>query len=83
MARSLWKGPYVETSILRLISQKSEQTTFKTWSRKSMILPIAVGLKLEVHNGKSYNTLTITDDMIGHKLGEFVPTRKFPIHKKK
>jgi small subunit ribosomal protein S19 len=73
MARSLWKGPFCE------ILEKDQ----KIWSRRSVILPQFVGNHLFIHNGKSFIGLKITEDMIGHKLGEFAITRRKAIHKKK
>lgn len=73
MTRSLWKGPFSE------IATKNQ----KIWSRRSVILPFLVGKQIMIHNGKSFLTLKVTDEMIGHKLGEFASTRKKAFHKKK
>ena len=71
MARSLWKGPFVDPSLL-----KSARIQPKTWSRKSCILPQFVGSFTQIYNGRIFIGVTITEDMVGHKLGEFVSTRK-------
>jgi small subunit ribosomal protein S19 len=71
MARSLWKGPFVDPSLL-----KSARIQPKTWSRKSCILPQFVGSFTQIYNGRVFIGVTITEDMVGHKLGEFVSTRK-------
>lgn len=73
MTRSLWKGPFCE------ILNKQE----KIWSRRSTILPQFIGKQFLIHNGKSFISLNVTEEMVGHKLGEFASTRKKPIHKKK
>jgi small subunit ribosomal protein S19 len=73
MARSLWKGPFSE------ICTKNK----KIWSRRSTILPLLLGKQLSIHNGKTFTLLKVTDNMIGHKLGEFASTRKKVFHKKK
>lgn len=73
MTRSLWKGPFSE------IVNKNQ----KIWSRRSVILPYLIGKHIMIHNGKSFITLKVTDEMIGHKIGEFATTRKKAIHKKK
>lgn len=83
MARSVWKGPFVDRHILK----KTEDARggklkgiIKTWSRRSTILPQMVGLTFGVHNGKNFIPVLVTDQMIGHKLGEFAPTRTFKGH---
>lgn len=73
MTRSLWKGPFSE------IFAKNQ----KIWSRRSVILPYLIGKQIMIHNGKTFITLKVTDEMIGHKLGEFASTRKKAFHKKK
>ncbi len=73
MARSLWKGPFSEISL----------NTQKIWSRRSVILPSLIGTHLMIHNGKTFISLKVTDQMIGHKIGEFASTRKKAVHKKK
>ncbi len=73
MTRSLWKGPFCENSIYNL----------KIWSRRSMILPKFIGKNFLIYNGKNFLSLKISEEMVGHKFGEFANTRKKPIHKKK
>ncbi len=82
MTRSLKKGPFVEEHLLRKIAGKSPQTTgvIKTWSRRSQISPEMVGFKFGVHNGKDHIEVLIAEEMVGHRLGEFSPTRKFIRH---
>ena len=83
MARSLKKGPYIEAKLLRraLMAQESgSRQVIKTWSRRSTIVPELVGLTLAVHNGKKFIPVFISEDMVGHKLGEFSPTRTFYGH---
>jgi len=83
MPRSVKKGPYIQESlwkkILAAIDTKN-QRVIKTWSRRSTILPEMVGLTFAVHNGKKFIPVFITEDMVGHKLGEFSPTRTFHSH---
>jgi small subunit ribosomal protein S19 len=83
MARSLKKGPYVEPSLQRKVSKTLASGTkqvIKTWSRRSMITPDFVGLTFHVHNGKLFMPVFITENMVGHRFGEFAPTRKFTGH---
>lgn len=83
MARSVWKGPFVEKSLLKKVEQartEGKNTVIKTWSRRSTILPNMIGLTFGVHNGKKFIPVLVTDQMIGHKLGEFAPTRTYPGH---
>ena len=83
MARSLKKGPYVEASLARKIetmNRGGERQVIKTWSRRSTIVPEMVGHTLAVHNGKRFIPVYITENMVGHKLGEFAPTRTFRSH---
>lgn len=83
MSRSLKKGPYVEPSLMKKVQQMKNQEKkkpIKTWSRRSSIFPDFVGLTFEVHNGKSFVNVYVTEDMIGHKLGEFALTRTFKQH---
>lgn len=85
MTRSLSKGPYIAYHLLkkiRLLNQSGKQETVKTWSRSSTILPIMIGHTISVYNGKKHVPVFITDPLVGHKLGEFVPTRNFKSHKK-
>lgn len=83
MPRSLKKGPYVQESLLAKV-QKARETqdrrVIKTWSRRSTITPEFVGLTLAVHNGKKFIPVFVTENMVGHKLGEFSPTRTFYGH---
>ena len=83
MARSLKKGPYVQASLGRKIeamNRGGERQVIKTWSRRSTITPEMVGHTLAVHNGKRFIPVYITENMVGHKLGEFAPTRTFRSH---
>ena len=83
MARSVWKGPFVEPSLLKKVEKlknDSSRKPIKTWSRKSTIIPEFVGSSFMIHNGKKFITITISEDMVGHKLGEFSPTRQFSSH---
>lgn len=83
MARSLKKGPYVAHQLLKKIDKMNEgtkRTVIKTWSRASMITPDFVGHTVAVHNGKSFIPVYVTEMMVGHKLGEFSPTRSFKGH---
>lgn len=83
MARSLKKGPYVEASLLKKVQElnkNNKKEVLKTWSRRSTIFPDFVGHTLAVHNGKEFIPVYITEDMVGHKLGEFALTRKFTGH---
>jgi len=83
MSRSVWKGPYVHPSVLKKVAKANENNDhkpIKTWSRGSTIVPSMVGLNFEVHNGNKFIPVAINEDMIGHKLGEFAPTRTFKGH---
>jgi len=83
MARSLKKGPYVHYSLLDKIARAKDSTkkmVIKTWSRASMIIPDMVGETIAVHNGKTFVPVFVTENMVGHKLGEFSPTRNFRGH---
>ena len=83
MARSLRKGPYVEESLLKKVQKLNEEnkkTVVKTWSRRSTIYPDFVGHTIAVHNGKDFIPVYITEERVGHKLGEFALTRKFNGH---
>lgn len=83
MARSIKKGPYVHYSLLEKIEKAKEsgkKSVIKTWSRSSMIIPDMVGETIAVHNGKTFVPVFITENMVGHKLGEFSPTRNFRGH---
>ncbi|MFQ6108455.1 MAG: 30S ribosomal protein S19 [Candidatus Aminicenantales bacterium] len=87
MARSLKKGPYVDEKLLKKIkalsTQKEKRQVIKTWSRRSMVIPEMVGLTIAVHNGKKFIPVFISENMVGHKLGEFSPTRTFKGHTSK
>jgi len=74
MSRSSWKTPFIDKSLLKRLNPKHEKKP--TWSRRSTIYPAAVGLKLQIYNGKDMITRKIKSEMVGHKLGEFVTTRK-------
>jgi small subunit ribosomal protein S19 len=82
MSRSLKKGPYIDENLLKKISGKkpSETGTIKTWSRRSQISPEMVGFTFGVYNGRMHIDVLATEDMVGHRLGEFSPTRKFVRH---
>ena len=83
MARGVWKGPFVHPSLLKKIDKikdKSKKQPIKTWSRNSTIIPEFVGHSFLIHNGRSFIPITISEEMVGHKLGEFSPTRKFSGH---
>lgn len=82
MSRSLKKGPYVDQKLLKKIKKlKPDQgVVIKTWSRASTIIPEMVGFVFGVHNGKEFISVRVTEDMVGHKLGEFSPTTKFSRH---
>lgn len=80
MSRSLKKGPYIDERILKRVAGAKPGTKFKTWSRESTIFPEMVGFTFEVHNGKTHVPVIISENMVGHKLGEFAPTRKFHRH---
>lgn len=83
MSRSLKKGPFIEASLLKKIEDmnaKGDKKVVKTWSRRSTIFPELVGHTLAVHDGRKHVPIYITEDMVGHKLGEFAPTRTFRGH---
>ena len=83
MPRSLYKGPFVDTHLMKKVevaAANNERRPIKTWSRRSMILPEMVGLTIAVHNGRQHVPILINDQMIGHKLGEFAQTRTFRGH---
>ena len=83
MARSLKKGPFIDPSLQRRVDQVLRSGTkqvIRTWSRRSMITPEFVGLTFHVHNGKLFIPVFVTEHMVGHRLGEFAPTRKFTVH---
>lgn len=83
MPRSLKKGPFVDLSLMKKVDQavtKGEKKPIKTWSRRSMVTPEMLGLTIAVHNGRQFIPVFITEQTIGHKLGEFAPTRTFKMH---
>ena len=83
MARSVWKGPYFDITLYKKVKkskEKNSKSPIKTWSRRSTIIPDFVGVTLSVYNGKSFIPVFVTEDMVGHKLGEFSPTRVFKGH---
>ena len=83
MSRSLKKGPFVETSLLEkveVMNRNNEKKVIKTWSRRSTVVPEMVGHTMAVHNGKKFVPVYVTENMVGHKLGEFAPTRTFGGH---
>ena len=80
MPRSLKKGPYIDLKLLRKVEAAQQSTSnkiIKTWSRRSTIIPEMVGITLAVHNGRKFIPVFVSEDMVGHKLGEFSPTRVF------
>jgi len=83
MSRSVWKGPFVDPSLLKKVEKLKSQanpTPIKTWSRKSTIIPEFVGISFLIYNGKKFIPIKISEEMVGHKLGEFSPTRQFSGH---
>ena len=83
MARSLKKGPFVDKSLMdkvKAVNESGKKEVIKTWSRRSTIFPQFIGLTFAVHNGKEFIPVYVTEDMVGHKLGEFAQTRKFGGH---
>jgi len=83
MSRSIWKGPFVDPSLIKKVEKIKDQTNktpIKTWSRKSTIIPEFVGHSFLIHNGKKFIPIKISEEMVGHKLGEFSPTRQFSGH---
>ena len=83
MSRSIWKGPFVHPSLLKKIDKLKDggnKKPIKTWSRRSVISPDMIGLTIAGHNGKQHVPVYVTENMIGHKLGEFSPTRVFKGH---
>ena len=80
MARAVWKGPFVEESLMKKVDKYKtdpKKIPIKTWSRKWTLLPDFVGVSFLIYNGKKFIPITISEDMVGHKLGEFAPTRTF------
>jgi len=82
MSRSLWKGPFVNKNLMYKLRFEKKFKILRTKSRNSSITPLFVGKIIEVHNGKIFHKVTITEEMVGHKLGEFSPTRKTFFYKK-
>jgi len=83
MSRGIWKGPFVHPALLKKVDKLKSgdrKKPIKTWSRNSTIIPEFVGHSFLIHNGKSFIPITISEEMVGHKLGEFSPTRKFAGH---
>ena len=83
MSRSIWKGPFVDPSLIKKVDKLKDQINkppIKTWSRKSTIIPEFVGFSFLIHNGKKFIPIKISEEMVGHKLGEFSPTRQFSGH---
>ena len=83
MPRSLKEGPFVDLHLEKKVAvavAKNDRKPIKTWSRRSMVLPEMVGLTIAVHNGKQHIPVLVTENMVGHKLGEFSPTRTFKSH---
>ena len=83
MSRSIWKGPFVDPSLIKKVEKLKTQvnpTPIKTWARKSTIIPEFVGISFLIYNGKKFIPIKISEEMVGHKLGEFSPTRQFSGH---
>tara|TARA_B100001175_G_C19493048_1_gene633691 strand:+ start:1522 stop:1926 length:405 start_codon:yes stop_codon:yes gene_type:complete len=83
MTRGIWKGPFVHPSLLKKVDKikdKGKKLPIKTWSRNSTIIPEFVGHSFLIHNGRTFIPITVSEEMVGHKLGEFSPTRKFSGH---
>lgn len=83
MSRSVKKGPFVDEHLskkVRAMLESGSKKPIKTWSRRSMVLPEFVGFTISVHNGRTFHPVFITENMVGHKLGEFAPTRTFRAH---
>jgi len=83
VARSIKKGPYVAESLSKKIerlNESSQKQIVRTWSRRSMVTPDMIGHTIHVHNGKLFMPVFVTDNMVGHRLGEFAPTRKQAVH---
>ena len=83
MTRSIWKGPFVDETLIKkaqAVSDSGKKQVIKTWSRRSTILPEFVGLTFGVYNGRKFIPISVTENMVGHKFGEFSPTRSFKGH---
>jgi len=86
MSRSIKKGPFISAKLLKKVERANSQSTkapIKTWARSSMISPDFIGHTFEVHNGRHFIKVYVTEEMVGHRLGEFAPTRTFRGHKRK
>ncbi len=86
MSRSSKKGPYIDEKLLKKVQKaknSGDKKPIKTWARASTISPEMVGITLAIHNGRGFNEVFVTESMVGHKVGEFAPTRKFTGHSKK
>ena len=86
MTRSVWKGPFVDIQLIKKaekLAESGRKEVIKTWSRSSMIIPDMVGHTIAVHNGNKFIPVYVTENMVGHKLGEFSPTRSFRGHSSK
>jgi small subunit ribosomal protein S19 len=83
VARSIWKGPFVDGYLIKkakVLMESGRRDPIKTWSRRSTVIPDFVGVTFSVHNGRKFIPVSVTEEMIGHKLGEFAPTRTFSGH---
>lgn len=83
MSRSVKKGPFIDASLMKKVEKMiftGSKKPIKTWSRRSVVLPDFVGLTISVHNGKTFHSIFVTENMVGHRLGEFAPTRVFRSH---
>ena len=83
MPRSLKKGPFIDASLLKKVlqvQQSGDKKPIKTWSRRSVIIPQMIGMTIAVHNGRQHVPVFVSDELVGHKLGEFAPTRTFKGH---
>ncbi len=83
MARSVWKGPFVDGYLIKKVKallETGRRDPIKTWSRRSTLIPDFVGVTFSVHNGRKFIPVVVTEEMVGHKLGEFAPTRTFNGH---
>lgn len=80
MSRSIKKGPFVDEKLMQKVTKAKSGDTIKTWSRCSTIIPEMVNLTINIHNGKEHVPVRIIEEMVGHRLGEFAPTRKFRKH---
>ncbi len=80
MSRSIKKGPYVDERLLKKVEKSDQNQVIKTWSRSATVVPEMIGYTFGIHNGKEHIPVKITEEMVGHKLGEFSPTTKFSRH---